>query len=62
MRRAAVWQPDSAQPNNEPDGPARSHRGYIGISPWLLGFLFFMAFPILASLGLNHRLAHHSGA
>ena len=27
--------------------------GYIGISPWLLGFLFFMAFPILASLGLS---------
>jgi len=27
--------------------------GYIGISPWLLGFLLFMAFPILASLTLS---------
>ena len=27
--------------------------GYIGISPWLIGFAIFMAFPILASLGLS---------
>jgi multiple sugar transport system permease protein len=27
--------------------------GYIGISPWLIGFAVFMAFPILASAGLS---------
>ena len=27
--------------------------GYIGIAPWLIGFLVFLAFPILASLALS---------